>query len=269
MTILLLIMMIAFPSPDAQKSAREWLVDGQHALGEGRAEAALEAFRKAREGGLPPQMTVVQEIRALVALGRSDEAVAQLATVPAPAGGIVAAVGAYDDLVSFRERADARVELERLRPCSSERRREFDFWVGRWNVTNEAGDQELGSSVITRRHGGCAIVEEWTSASGSSGSSLNLFDERTQKWHQFWVDASGTNWLSWDEEGNPATIRGGVVDGEMVMVAAAGTTPMARGRWKLMPDGRVRQIFETSVDGGKEWAIGFEGYYSRAPETDR
>ena len=265
--IVLLVVTLMFQEAPVAKSPAQWLGEAGSKLAAGEAAGALHAVRKAMEGGLPRPVTLVPEIRALVALGRDDEAAALLGSLPGTAGGVVAAIRSDAALAGFRERRDVHAALERLTPCNTPKHREFDFWVGEWTVTDASGTRPLGTSRVVRRHGGCALVEEWTAASGQTGSSLNLFDDRSGSWHQFWVDASGTNWLSWDEQGNPATIRGGLQDGEMVMTAAGGTTPMQRGRWRLMEDGRVRQIFETSSDEGRSWQIGFEGYYTKTPEA--
>jgi hypothetical protein len=34
--------------------------------------------------------------------------------------------------------------------------------------------------------------------------------------------------------------------------------------WSPQPDGRVRQLWETSADDGKTWKVGFDGRYVRA-----
>ena len=262
--ILFLILSIAALQPVApSRTPAEWLAHAGALLEAGNAGEALTALRRGAEGGLPRAATTLLEIRALAALGRHDEAVAILAQIPAPSGGIVAALKSQKHLESFLERADVKKELVRLTPCSDRRHREFDFWIGEWSVHDVTGQRLLGTSRVSRIHGGCAVLEEWTAAAGTTGSSFNMFDERSGRWHQFWVDGTGTNWLSWDAEGNPATMRGGTAEGEMVMMAAEGTTPSARGRWKLLEDGRVRQIFESSSDGGESWQINFEGYYSR------
>lgn len=259
MLVFLAFSLLAFSVPEDSSSASEWLAEGQRLLAEAKPAEALDAIRRAAEMGLPAQVVVVSEVQALVALDRQSEAVGRLAGIPAPAPGVIAGLRSTESLTSFLQREDVAAQMERLRPCSGASHREFDFWVGNWRVTDRTGERLLGTNRISRQHGGCVILEKWTSAAGTTGSSFNIFDERSKKWHQFWVDGSGTNWLSWDEEGNPATIRGGLVDGEMIMTAAPGTTPMARGRWKLMEDGRVRQIFESSTDGGSTWTINFEG----------
>jgi hypothetical protein len=112
------------------------------------------------------------------------------------------------------------------------------------------------------------VVEEWESASGGSGSSFNIYDQPTKQWHQFWVDGTGTNWLSSDKQGNPVTLRGGIHDGAMILTSHPDTLPsigQTRVTFRPLPDGGVRQTFEGSTDGGKTWTVSFDGFYKRGP----
>lgn len=76
-----------------------------------------------------------------------------------------------------------------IRGCSAPGYREFDFWVGKWNVFVLSGLG--GTSIIESELGGCAIEENWTSAFGNQGKSLNTYDATTGQWHQFWVNEGG------------------------------------------------------------------------------
>lgn len=74
--------------------------------------------------------------------------------------------------------------------CSAGGYRLFDFWVGKWDVYLPNGSL-AGNSIIESELGGCAIEENWTSAFGNVGKSLNTYDAATGKWHQFWVNEGG------------------------------------------------------------------------------
>ena len=74
--------------------------------------------------------------------------------------------------------------------CSAAEYRQFDFWVGKWEVT--AKDRVAGHNEITLEEGGCVVHEHWTGAGGSTGQSFNVYDRSGRRWHQFWVDNSGT-----------------------------------------------------------------------------
>lgn len=143
-------------------------------------------------------------------------------------------------------------------PCEQEARfREFDFWVGDWEVHDTNG-AFVGENSITRKESGCALMENWRGAKGSTGMSINYLDKVTDEWVQSWHAASGYQII----------IRGGLTDEGMLLSGtihyiANGQTAPFRGLWTPMPDGRVRQYFEQSNDDGATWEPWFEGFYSR------
>lgn len=139
---------------------------------------------------------------------------------------------------------------------------DFHFWVGTWEV--HTGDGTLaGRNTITLEHGECLLLERWTSARGGTGTSLNFFSTEAGEWRQVWVGAGGSL----------IDIRGGLVDGSMVLVGTLetigrkGSTPF-RGTWTLLDDGRVRQFFEQFDAKADAWQPWFEGFYSRTSEPD-
>lgn len=144
-------------------------------------------------------------------------------------------------------------------PCSDGPSRQFDFWLGEWDVRgNDADAQPKGRNTI-RRVDGCALLEEWVGAKGTTGHSLNVFDASDGRWHQFWVDSSGS----------VLRLSGGLVGDEMVMTgvapSAAGAVQQQRITWTPRADGSVRQHWETS-DDGRTWSTAFDGIYRhRAP----
>ena len=76
------------------------------------------------------------------------------------------------------------------RPCSAAEHRQFDFWLGHWDVFGPAG-RKVGENLIQPILNGCALQEDWTSNGNISGRSLNLHDRATGRWHQTWVDSNG------------------------------------------------------------------------------
>ena len=140
--------------------------------------------------------------------------------------------------------------------CASEMHRQFDFWIGEWAVTT--GDQPAGSNRIERRHKGCVLAEHWTSANGGfTGSSINIYDAATGRWHQTWADSSGTLLL----------LEGGFHDGQMVLEGTRPGTDDGRVRhrisWTPLANGTVRQHWE-SRRGDDGWTTLFDGIYHRA-----
>jgi hypothetical protein len=151
-------------------------------------------------------------------------------------------------------------ETQAPAPCSVDARHaEFDFWVGQWDVFLADG-RRAGSNTISKTESGCLVMEHWTGAKGSTGTSMNYFDPVAEQWVQVWVSGDRTI----------IDIRGGPRDGSMVLVgtikdAANPRGADFRGTWTLLEDGRVRQFFEQSQDEGVTWTPWFEGFYVKAP----
>ena len=140
--------------------------------------------------------------------------------------------------------------------CEAPQYRQFDFWLGDWEVTGPNG-QPLGRNSITRALDGCVLHERWSGAGGQRGESFNTWDRTRQRWHQTWVSSTG----------NLLLVEGGLVNGAMQM-SGASTGPkgqiLNRITWTPSPDGGVRQLWEASSDGGKTWQVTFDGRYRRA-----
>ena len=130
--------------------------------------------------------------------------------------------------------------------CDSQQQRQFDFWIGDWDVT--VGGKPAGHNRIDRILGGCALLENWTGAGGMSGKSLNFYDAKRAQWHQTWVD----------DRGGSLGLDGTFTNGSMVL-----TSPLNRITWTPLPSGQVRQVWETSTDEGKSWTVAFDGLYTR------
>lgn len=142
------------------------------------------------------------------------------------------------------------------RPCSAPVHRQFDFWVGAWDVIGANG-QFAGTNRIELVDGGCALYESWSSGGGGyTGRSLNSVGD-DGRWRQTWVDTGGLR----------LELVGGLVDGKMVLEgetpASAPGGPKTKNRitWSPEAEGRVRQHWETSADGGKTYSSAFDGMY--------
>jgi len=141
--------------------------------------------------------------------------------------------------------------------CVAPEFRQFDFWLGPWKVTDPKGNQ-VGKSVISRVSEGCAIREQWTSSTGQGGTSINYYDADNHEWHQDWVGGDGTI----------LHLRGGLKAGAMVLSGESkGTkgTFINRITWTPLPDGKVRQQWETSSETGTSWKTSFVGTYEKQP----
>ncbi len=127
--------------------------------------------------------------------------------------------------------------------CSGPRYREFDFWVGEWNVFG-TNDVFFGTNAVTSELDGCLVQEHWISSAGTRGRSLNTFDAETGMWHQDWA-SQGT--------GASARLRtsGGLEGGEMVLTGVRhpviGFTFIDTWTWTEDAQGNVIQTGQFEV----------------------
>ena len=140
--------------------------------------------------------------------------------------------------------------------CTAPEHHQFDFWIGEWDVTLPNG-KVAGTNRIEPILNGCALRESWTGAAGGSGTSYNAYDRSRRRWHQTWVDAQG-NLLQLDGafSGGKMTLTGETVD-------STGATATQRIIWEQTAPGQVRQLWETSTDGGATWTTAFDGRYRK------
>lgn len=142
--------------------------------------------------------------------------------------------------------------------CTTPEFRQFDYWVGDWNVTDSAGGANYGTNNVTLEEAGCVVHEHWAGSRGGTGQSFNYFDPRTKVWQQDWVasNAGSALHLVGHLEGNAMTLEADVP-------AASGHPVHHKVQWIPEPDGRVRQYWRTTTDGGKTWTIAFDGWYKK------
>ncbi|MCF7901917.1 MAG: hypothetical protein K9M19_00685, partial [Candidatus Marinimicrobia bacterium] len=106
--------------------------------------------------------------------------------------------------------------------------------------------------------------ENWTSAGGIQGKSSNYFDPASGNWIQIWVSQGGDNIYY---EG---VFKDGGMHFQGESVDREGTRSLSRMVIEPMgKTGKVRQVIETSTDGGITWSIGFEGIYILADKDKR
>ena len=145
------------------------------------------------------------------------------------------------------------------RPCAVDPvYREFDFWIGEWDVFGKNG-QKGGDSKISLILDSCIILEEWTGTSGYTGKSYNTYNRTTKQWQQTWVDNKG---------GSTEFLRGHGEKDKIVfyadkVLAPDGKSFMRRLTFYRLSDDKVRQHGERSDDGGKEWTTEYDLEYRR------
>jgi hypothetical protein len=146
-----------------------------------------------------------------------------------------------------------------LYPCYNDpKAREFDFWVGEWDVFVTGTAMYAGNSVIEKISGGCAILENWKS-SVSEGKSLNFIDDSSLKWKQVWVGSY--------PNGKQDFVNGEYKDSAMRFTFSTRDAQgkFVQGKFTFFNEGQnqVRQLNETSSDNGKTWIVNYDFTYKR------
>jgi hypothetical protein len=136
----------------------------------------------------------------------------------------------------------------------------LDFWVGDWDVVSPQGERQ-GSNRIEKILGGCAILEHWRDTQGGEGKSLFYYQPAGRIWKQVWV----TDTAAVKEKTMLTSYSGRGLRFQGELPKKAGGTYLDRTTLVPLADGRVQQVIEISLDGGRTWARQhrWEGLYSR------
>lgn len=142
--------------------------------------------------------------------------------------------------------------------CADDLYRQFDFWLGTWDVKDPNG-QVAGVNRITLEEGGCLLVERWTGAGGGTGQSYNFVDRDTNQWRQVWVSGGFTIDYSGglDEDGAM------VLKGRIGYASRPENNGPFKGTWTLREDGTVEQTFHQLNPENGEWVPWFTGIYTK------
>ncbi len=146
-------------------------------------------------------------------------------------------------------------------PCTSELYKQFDFWVGDWEVYSNADGELQGLDTIAKQNDGCLIVQHWRQQNDAfkptgavnrlEGRSVTMFD--TETWRQVWTDNGGTF----------MPMKGGLVDGNMVLTSEFSnpTWPIYKWHWEPKADGTIHNFGFVSTDRGETWNQYFDITY--------
>jgi len=239
-----------------------WLRIAQAQRELGQSAGALETLERARVAQAPEAMLELERARNLVTLNQIETAFRALQAADEAE---LRSLSLLDEAEEFqRLRADERFQRiyrsvrRRLFPCEAiPATRDFDFWVGTWEVRLADGTL-AGRNAITKEDGGCTILERWQGGGGASGTSTSFFVPSRDQWRQVWVGSGGTL----------IDIAGARTDGVMRMegtieyLGLLNSVVAFRGSWTELPDGRVRQLFEEFDIGANAWQVWFDGYYT-------
>lgn len=130
---------------------------------------------------------------------------------------------------------------------------EFDFWLGEWDVI--WGEGMRGTNRVESILDG-AVIQENFNGDGLIGISVSVFSREDSRWHQTWVDNSGSY----------LDFVGGFADGKMILSRngiAEGKPIKQRMVWFEIKADQFRWNWERSDDDGATWRALWEIQYQR------
>ncbi len=244
------------------QNAMAWFRLGSARHAQGQYAEAVEAWLKASKLGGNPAVPYNLAC-AYARMGDNPKAFEWLEKWISSGSARPEAMESDPDLASLKGDPGFAAVQEKARraakPCAYRpEARQFDFWVGEWDVVTAQGNQPAGSSSVQLILGDCVLFENWTATLGGSGKSFNIFNAVRGRWEQTWVT----------DRGNVTEYRDGQLRGNaLTMVADApqpdGTHQLQRMTFENLGPDRVRQSGDTSNDGGTTWTPSFDLTYLR------
>lgn len=143
-----------------------------------------------------------------------------------------------------------RAESRNAGSCTAAEYRQFDFWVGDWEVYEVGGSTPVAHVLVDRILDGCVLREQYEDSTGAKGQSFTIYDASRQVWHQTWVT----------DRGRLLVLEGKLEGADMVLRGAEQTREartLIRGVWKPM-NNEVRETAATSTDQGQTWKPWFD-----------
>jgi tetratricopeptide (TPR) repeat protein len=246
------------------KDGRSWYQLGTALHGLGRFADAANAFEQSAAANYPGLRSLFHEAVEYAQQGDKDKAIGVLQRLNTL--GFTNVQALQDDPALASLHSDGRwqgvVDTARQNATPCERtaeNRQFDFWIGEWEVETKEG-QHAGDSTIQRIVNGCALLENWEGS--GPGKSINSYNSARKQWQQLWVDASG----------GVHEYAGGLVNGEMRLEGPAadheGKKTFRRMTFTPLSGGRVKQKGEASTDG-EVWTTEYELIYIPKKPTPR
>jgi tetratricopeptide (TPR) repeat protein len=247
----------ALTSSDS-KNGLAWQNLGECFLQLHKFDQAVEAFTVAAELNFRPLINKVNVARAYAEKGDRNQAFKALNEVVATGQGgrVRPFILASTEFTKYRDDLQFKSILEAVAPCKSPEFRQFDFWVGDWEVQDPSGNV-VGQNLVTLEQDGCLIIEHWKDAGGvQTGTSFNYYDIRDKKWHQLYLDNSGN-------AGAFPAMAGNLTGGKMILLTNEKASPVFRWTWYTLAPDHVRQMAEQSSDAQKSWQIFWDSMYAR------
>jgi len=153
------------------------------------------------------------------------------------------------------------VSAQQEKPCMAAECRQFDFWLGEWDLTwiDKNGNEQKGHNSITSILDGCVVQERFDGNPGMDfkGMSLSVYNKHSGKWQQTWVDNAGGYMV----------FTGEFSAGAMVLareIERNGQKIVQRMHFYDITSDSLKWDWEISKDNGESWQLNWRIFYRRA-----
>ena len=247
------------------QNGRAWYRLGVSLHGTGKQDDAVASFQQAMKAGIPRGPAEYGIALAFASKHDAESAFQYLDKAAHDGFSNADQLNSDEELAALRSDARFAKVLDQVnrnaKPCAyNPLNRQFDFWVGEWQVVTADGGSPAGESRIELILGDCVIQENWKSIGniGYEGKSYNVYDPELHRWEQFWNDNGGGMIHFY---GN---LKDGVMDYWTDEIPQQNGTKLKR-HLQFIPNGKdqVRQFSQGSTDGGKTWHVEYDFIYNR------
>ncbi len=153
-------------------------------------------------------------------------------------------------------------------PCQASEARQFDFWLGTWDLTGRTRAQPgsaqwqetRSTNTIRSTMDGCVTREDFENVAPQrwTGMSVSVWSPRSHAWQQTWVDSQGSY----------IPLTGGFHDGRMILTTAprafpAGDTVVNHMVFHDIAQDSLVWDWEASRDAGRTWELMWSITYRR------
>ena len=167
-------------------------------------------------------------------------------------------------LTAFAATVAAQATQPAPPPCEAPEFRQFDFWVGDWDLTwpgQKSNEVQHGRNSISKKLGGCVIEEQFDGSKDAQlkGLSVSVYSPKSKKWQQTWVD----------DQGGYLDFTGEFSGGQMILSRhaqnAKGEDITQRMVFKNIAGDSFDWSWEQSKDHGATWTVVWPIHYVRRP----
>ncbi len=141
--------------------------------------------------------------------------------------------------------------------CTAKEYRQFDFWLGDWDVYNATG-KKVGENKIVLMQDSCALQESWTSGI-QTGTSYSYYNANDKTWSQVYIDNTG----------NILELKGKYKNERMILKSKPAVNPKSKKStqnvitWFQDDSGFVHQKWDIVNSKDSVVAVAFDGIYKK------